>query len=192
MMFRGAKFCEHCGCEAKLVEVGAETESRCPRCACRLIEVIIGAFAMEQCPSCAGLWMPVQSFDALVESAENRAAATGLMVARGSGAAQEQVWYPKCLFCEEPMSRVNYARSSGVLINICRAHGVWLDTNELHEIMQFIRSGGLDRARAKELEKLKQERRRVEDAQARLRDQRIESRMERGPFASMLGPLWWW
>lgn len=191
MMFRGARFCENCGSEAKVVDVGAETSSRCPRCECALIEVIVGAFAMEQCPSCAGLWMPVQSFDELVEHAEHRAAASGLRVARGAP-GDEQVLYPKCPFCAEPMSRVNYARSSGVLINVCRSHGIWLDTNELHEIMQFIRSGGLDRAREKEVRRLKDERSRAERARTRLHEERLREDSALGPFAPVLGPIWWW
>lgn len=190
MMFRGAKFCSNCGCEAKVVDVGMETAQSCPRCDKYLIEVVAGKLAMEQCPSCAGLWLPVESFDALLEDAESHSAATGLMLARGSP-GPELIKYPKCPFCQEPMGRVNYARSSGVLINVCRAHGVWLDTDELNQIMDFIRSGGLDRARAKERQTLERERQRLAHERSILNDERVRQRFGREILGPTLGPLWW-
>jgi hypothetical protein len=45
------------------------------------------------------------------------------------------------------MSRVNFAGNSGIILDVCRAHGVWLDHEELDQVRQFIQRGGAGRAR---------------------------------------------
>lgn len=57
------------------------------------------------------------------------------------------------------MNRVNYARRSGVVLDVCRAHGLWFDQDELRRVLAFISGGGLDRARERELQELKEARR---------------------------------
>jgi hypothetical protein len=43
------------------------------------------------------------------------------------------------------MNRSNFARVSGVVLDVCRAHGAWFDRGELGAIRRFLRSGGLQR-----------------------------------------------
>jgi Zn-finger nucleic acid-binding protein len=59
------------------------------------------------------------------------------------------------------MNRVNYARRSGVVLDVCRAHGIWFDRDELRRVLAFIAGGGLDRARQLELEELKEAKRKA-------------------------------
>ena len=59
------------------------------------------------------------------------------------------------------MARMNYAGYSGIVIDVCRAHGIWLDHDEMRQIIEFIRSGGLQRAHEIEMEKLEDARRRA-------------------------------
>ncbi len=47
------------------------------------------------------------------------------------------------------MSRKNFRRISGVLIDQCRDHGIWLDAGELDHIRCFIANGGLEQAQDK-------------------------------------------
>jgi Zn-finger nucleic acid-binding protein len=54
------------------------------------------------------------------------------------------------------MNRVNYAKRSGVVLDVCKAHGIWFDQDELRRVLAFIASGGLDRARARDIEDLKE------------------------------------
>jgi len=49
------------------------------------------------------------------------------------------------------MPRKNFRRISGVLIDVCRDHGVWLDAGELEQIRCFIANGGLERSQDKEI-----------------------------------------
>lgn len=61
------------------------------------------------------------------------------------------------------MNRINFARCSGVVVDICKGHGTWFDREELSRIVEFIRGGGLDAARAKEKAALEEERRSLEN-----------------------------
>ncbi len=50
-----------------------------------------------------------------------------------------------CPECGEVMDRMRYKVSkhpSGVLIDVCKKHGVWLDRGELTSILAFIASAG--------------------------------------------------
>ncbi len=59
------------------------------------------------------------------------------------------------------MNRVNFGRLSGTVIDVCRGHGTFLDSGELHAIVTFITEGGLDRARQREKDDLEEERHRL-------------------------------
>ena len=69
--------------------------------------------------------------------------------------ALEAVQYRPCPDCHQRMNRVNYARHSGVVLDVCKEHGLWFDKDELRRVLAFISAGGLDRAREAELEELK-------------------------------------
>ncbi len=43
------------------------------------------------------------------------------------------------------MNRRQFARVSGVIIDVCRPHGAWLDRGELGAIRRFLRAGGARR-----------------------------------------------
>jgi hypothetical protein len=53
------------------------------------------------------------------------------------------------------MNRANFAASSGAILDSCQAHGTWFDQEELNHVVAFIRAGGLEKARAREAEKLR-------------------------------------
>jgi Zn-finger nucleic acid-binding protein len=41
------------------------------------------------------------------------------------------------------MVRINYKRSSGVIIDRCKEHGYWLDSGELRQIMEWAKLEGI-------------------------------------------------
>jgi Zn-finger nucleic acid-binding protein len=47
------------------------------------------------------------------------------------------------------MTRMNFGRRSGIIIDACRAHGVWFDRGELDAILEFVRLGGIESELAK-------------------------------------------
>jgi hypothetical protein len=42
---------------------------------------------------------------------------------------------------------------SGIIIDVCKNHGVWFERDELRGVLQFVANGGLDRMRATEAER---------------------------------------
>ena len=61
--------------------------------------------------------------------------------------------YIPCVRCGKLMNRKNFGRISGVIVDECGAHGVWLDAGEMERIRQFILDGGLERSQDREIEK---------------------------------------
>jgi Zn-finger nucleic acid-binding protein len=63
------------------------------------------------------------------------------------------------------MNRINFARCSGVIVDVCKGHGTWFDRDELSRIVEFIRQGGLEASRNKEKASIEEERRRLRQEQ---------------------------
>ncbi|MGH7180265.1 MAG: zf-TFIIB domain-containing protein, partial [Tepidisphaeraceae bacterium] len=70
--------------------------------------------------------------------------------------------YRPCPQCGQMMNRINFAGGSGIVLDICKPHGIWFDHDELRKIIEFIREGGLDRAREVEKQKLSEQRRQLD------------------------------
>lgn len=66
------------------------------------------------------------------------------------------------------MNRINFARCSGVVVDVCKHHGTWFDRDELSAIVEFIRGGGMNSARAKERIEIAEERERLRQEQLSL------------------------
>ena len=45
--------------------------------------------------------------------------------------------YKQCPVCNERMRKLNYASVSGVLVDRCLEHGVWLDSGELQQLFEW-------------------------------------------------------
>ena len=59
------------------------------------------------------------------------------------------------------MNRLNFGRLSGTIVDVCKGHGTFLDAGELHAIVRFIQGGGLDRARQRQIDDLKEQEQRL-------------------------------
>jgi Zn-finger nucleic acid-binding protein len=151
-MFAGMEYCPHCGAKAaRLVNENAPS-LRCPACKGDMHAVTIGQTAMRECASCGGEWLETSAFTQLCTSREQRGAAiafagvtTGAPVARSAGGGV--VRYLSCPVCAKIMNRQNFGRRSGVVIDVCKGHGVWLEANELRAALAFIDSGEFEKAR---------------------------------------------
>src|SRR5215208_2706519 len=170
LVFAGSRHCAHCGARAERTVRDAEPR-RCPRACGEMRRVSLGATELLECERCAGVWVDGPTFQRLCAEGERQAAvlAAGPHAARGEGARADtgqRVRYSPCPECGKVMNRVNFARFSGVIVDECKQHGVWFDEDELRRVVEFIRSGGVDRARAKEREALAEERRRLRAQQA--------------------------
>jgi Zn-finger nucleic acid-binding protein len=166
MMSRGMKFCPHCG-TAGAEWQSAGVEMRCPACDRPLLRGSVGETTLHECEKCFGLWLDTVTLERVCRDAERQAVLLDAASAARAGAnlPLQRVRYLRCPVCHELMHRTNFAGSSGVVMDVCREHGHWFEINELQRIVQFIRAGGMDRARERQKAELAEERRRWERAQ---------------------------
>jgi hypothetical protein len=54
------------------------------------------------------------------------------------------------VICKQPMNRRHYGRTSGVIVDMCRDHGIWFDADELTRILAWLHAGGAVQAGAED------------------------------------------
>lgn len=175
-----SRFCMKCAQPVQgVVQEGRKLDDRlCPRCEVPMYERRIGDFAVIQCSKCNGFFIPSTTFEMMQDNFQRVIFSPDAH--RGDPPDSEpQVRYVRCPVCRTFMNRSNFARISKVIIDTCRGHGVWFDPGELEKIMDFIAHGGLQKAKAIELESLK-----AEERLARLRE------LSPNSAANLAGPGW--
>jgi Zn-finger nucleic acid-binding protein len=167
MMFLGSKHCPRCGAVAVIAETKGSETRKCPRCKREMSYLTIGSTAVRECEQCLGLWLDVSSFEKICADREQQAAALGAASPAPISAVREtgKVNYVPCPECSQLMNRINFARCSGVIVDVCKGHGTWFDRDELSRIVEFIRSGGLEASRIREKSEIEEERRRLRQEQ---------------------------
>jgi len=149
-----ARFCHHCGTSVAPEELaGDKTDRMCPACgegrflSSRALGGA-GATALE-CRVCAGLWLGAEVFRTLEERAREAAPPNpdpaALRAEAESRAKTPQgpgPLYRRCPVCRTPMTRINFERVSGILLDRCRDDGIWFDAAELDAVLRWIKLGG--------------------------------------------------
>ncbi len=142
MMFVGSQHCPRCGAVVAMRTEPDAPVGRCPRCRIEMRSVSIGATAGSGCERCRGVWLDVPSFESICANRKERAALLGAPSrAPLQGAHDLKVRYSPCPACEQLMNRINFDRS-GVVVDICKGHGIWFDRDELTRIAAFIDDAG--------------------------------------------------
>ena len=166
MIFAGTRHCGHCGARAdapaQAIGDGGDARRRCPRCGGEgraLVANLVGDTLLDQCNDCGGLWVDQAAFEKILEARKRQQTVEAVLgqVAPRAQVASAAVVYLRCPDCSTVMTRRNFGKRSGVLIDVCTAHGVWFDHGELPRIIEFVRGGGLEEARRREVEQLKEE-----------------------------------
>ena len=132
--------------------------------------VTIGAETMRECERCDGLWVEVAAFERICVHREHQSAVLGgasLTPAHQLAPTDDQnkIRYIPCPQCGQLMNRINFAHCSGVIVDVCKGHGTWFDRDELREIVEFIRGGGLEVSRQKEKHEIEFEREQLRSEQ---------------------------
>jgi Zn-finger nucleic acid-binding protein len=124
----------------------------------------IATVQLHECGQCLGLWLDVASFEILCANREQQAAVLGAASLMPYNPASEEpaVRYLPCPDCSKLMNRINFARCSGVIVDVCRGHGTWFDHAELSRIVEFISAGGLEASRTRERMAIEEERKRLQ------------------------------
>ena len=95
--------------------------------------LLLGATAIRECERCLGLWVEVPAFEKICADREQQAAVLGAASPAPTKPIRgvNKVRYVPCPECEQLMNRINFARCSGVVVDICKGHGTWFDREEL-------------------------------------------------------------
>ena len=162
------KKCEYCGKEINIAYMicplcGGHLHSKeqtrspvCPRCKVQLGIHYRDREEYDICPECGGLWLDRGEFRLFTREYDvyKKDDDKGEYLREPS---RNPVEYVPCVRCGKLMNRKNFAKISGVIIDECGAHGVWLDAGELEKIRHFIADGGLDSAQDAEIENVRTE-----------------------------------
>ncbi len=149
-----SRHCPFCGGEHQK-EIVHETPV-CPRCSETLVHHDYRETTLDHCTTCEGLWLDTREFKQLTSERDVYKDET-IPFEFQKPPLPETEGYLSCPLCDSLMSRQNFRRISGVLIDQCRDHGIWLDAGELDQIRAFIANGGLEDAQDKEILKNKAE-----------------------------------
>ena len=157
----------------------------------------VGNADLLECGACAGTWVEAQAFERICADGEAQAALLHQSAPDRPPATEpaSAFRYRPCPLCRKLMNRVNFGRASGAVVDVCKGHGTFLDRGELHQVVRFIRSGGIDRLRAAEREQLAEDRRRLEDAarmQARMFPDASTSTLQDASMSRLLSALLGW
>ena len=146
-----ARYCSQCG-ERLSGESIAGDDSRfvCPACASeeKLAARQLGKQRANvlECQYCTGLWIGVDAFRELRDRVVgNTATPVDALIGTPKPRKlrrQAGPMYRKCVVCRKLMARRQYAKRSGVVIDVCRDHGIWFDPEELHQVLRWISEGG--------------------------------------------------
>lgn len=165
-MFAGMDYCPSCGAKAARSVHGDSASLACPGCKSDMRPVRVGATDLHECSSCASLWIEALVFRQLCVDREERGAVTafvnitptdGHTGAMPNPSTAAAVRYVPCPVCTKIMNRQNFGRRSGVVIDVCKGHGVWFERSELRAAMAFIDNGGFERARIADEQRQMQE-----------------------------------
>jgi Zn-finger nucleic acid-binding protein len=129
-------------------DLGSDASLSCPDCrtALNVIEIDTDpAMTIERCPACVGMFFNHGELEKLLE--ENTSEVILLDKQQLSGIAEHfghehEVLYLQCPMCHERMSHRNFGGSSGVILDHCGTHGMWVQGGELRRLLEWWAAGG--------------------------------------------------
>jgi Zn-finger nucleic acid-binding protein len=167
VLFAGSLFCPHCGVARSRIEGTAPTASKCPACRAAMSWVSVGSIDLLECGECDGTWIEAATFERLCADRDAQSAVvhTNAATPPQPDMRSDRIHYRPCLRCGKLMNRVNFGLVSGAIVDVCKGHGTFLDRGELHQVVQFILDGGLDRMRELKRQSVVEEEHRLRDLQ---------------------------
>lgn len=145
-----AKFCHACGKAIAPEQLAVKAaEERCPACDGErrlFVRSLEGEeVTVLECDRCAGIWLGQRIFELLEQRARTEASSL-TQPTKPEPRSQEGRFYRRCVVCDRLMHRENYRRRSGIVVDVCREHGIWFDRGELEQILDWVRTGGPEQA----------------------------------------------
>lgn len=129
--------------------INRQTPRICPECQLALQTIALKIqppLQIERCETCFGLFFDPGEVETLLESLVapvfhiNHELIDHINQDRY--AKQKPVKYLACPECQNIMSRMVFGHRSGVVIDRCHQHGVWLDGGEISHLLEWRKAGG--------------------------------------------------
>ena len=147
LAFEGNVHCPHCGGSLASPLVVTHDNGRepqpCPRCRTDLDATVIDKTLIDCCSECGGIWMDHTAFETMIQNRRFTDLSSTLNIpGYQASPTQYQVsdkdsMYVRCPGCDHFMHRRNYAKRSGIILDVCAAHGIWFDANELARVFNY-------------------------------------------------------
>jgi len=136
----------------------------CPHCNIALQTIALkvnGHLYIERCSECFGLFFDPGEIEILLDSAVSNVETINFKHIQNINADRYQakkVKYIKCPVCGILMNRKIFGHRSGVVIDQCHKHGIWLDNGEISHLMEWKKAGGqlLNQQKKQQKQKAKQ------------------------------------
>lgn len=200
-LFAGTVQCPYCNSfvephldKIDVYSIDESSNGPCPRCSHKLMiaaQPKSDGAEIKLCENCGGSFFPVGLVELLLEKVKEQdvgALETELeqyLAVRPPPDSTQRTYIP-CPDCGDLMNRVNYGSLSGVIVDSCRRHGLWLDAGELQRLLHWAKSGGISRS---ELIKAEREReRRLAEKDTEL-DEKAEENREKSNFSGVMDRL---
>jgi len=174
--------CEYCGSSnpidlngvADYSKAASEEVRYCPHCNIPMQTLNLdkeGKLYIEQCPDCFGFFFDPGELETILDE---KIQISRIDISKLDSSNYKRVnfhdsfKYIRCPICDEMMARLNWGYKSGVIIDKCSAHGIWLDSGELRHLLEWKSAGGeaLDERHQKDEQKLRDYRERRHRSEA--------------------------
>lgn len=159
-----ADHCQGCGRPLGLAPEPMPDTLACPSCRTPAQAIATGeAGDLHACAACGGQFLEHPTLRALLEE-HSRVPSFERTPRVTIPPASVAIRYLPCPICSTLMNRKNFGDHSGVVVDVCRAHGVWFDAGELPRVLAFVERGGLQEAARREAERRREESRAAAEA----------------------------
>ena len=135
---KALSYCPYCGQENNSRNTDPDTKALCPRCNIALEITNLRDNELDICPSCHGMWLDTMEFKHLISKRDVYDDDSVSKTFQKKAIPKKEIKYLPCPRCKNLMIKQNFKKVSGVIIDLCRLHGVWLNAGELDQIRSFI------------------------------------------------------
>ena len=144
-----AVHCAACGRELGLDPMPESDALMCPICNVHFIALPAGETgSVHECSKCTGQFVEHGTLRTLFEERLQigLGSTVGRAIQHAPPAGPTRVGYVPCPLCRSLMNRKNFGERSGVIVDVCKSHGIWFDRGELPRVLAFVEAGGLREA----------------------------------------------